>query len=129
MLVLLLLACLPEATHIDPPAPGEVAPVTAPAPAPADPVAAMRAQPLDYTRHARCRMGCRKFDEGEVKAILATGTFDPSRSRHDGDCPSHALEGTTSDGQHARMVFAACPDETRVVTVIDLDTDWPCDCD
>jgi hypothetical protein len=28
-----------------------------------------------------------------------------------------------------RIVYAACADETRVVTVIDLDTEWPCgDC-
>jgi len=74
-------------------------------------------------------MGCRKFDEAEVRQILADGVLDPGRSRTDGPCPSHALEGTTRDGQRARIVFAACRDETRVVTVIDLDTDWPCACD
>lgn len=93
-------------------------------------VAAMRSRPLDYTRHARCRMDCRKIDEGEVEAILKRdGVLDPDRSRSDGACPSHALEGRTRDGQQVRVVYAACADETRVVTVIDLDTDWPCgDC-
>jgi hypothetical protein len=73
-------------------------------------------------------MACRHLDEAEVRQILAEGTRDPARTRTDGRCPSHALEGRTRDGQRARVVFAACPDETRVVTAIDLDTDWPCDC-
>jgi len=94
-----------------------------------DPVASMRGRPVAYTHHARCRMSCRRFDEDEVEQVLRDGVLDPERTRLDGECPSHALEGTTRDGQRARMVFAACPTETRVVTVIDLDTDWPCACD
>lgn len=98
-------------------------------PAPDDPVAALRAKPITLTQHARCRMGCRKFTEDELEGLLETGTFVPERTRLDGECPSHALEGTTADGQRARAVFADCPGEARVVTVIDLDTDWPCACD
>ena len=93
------------------------------------PLAEMRAAPLSFTQHGRCRMRCRQFDEAEVRHVLATGELQPERTRLDGRCPSHALEGTTPDGQQARMVFAACPGDTRLVTAIDLDRSWPCDCD
>lgn len=91
------------------------------------PLAEMRARPVVYTRHARCRMDCRHIDEQEVAAVLATGRHDPSRTRK-GPCTSHALEGPDSDGGPLRIVFAACAKETKVVTVIDLDDSFPCDC-
>lgn len=93
-------------------------------------VVAMRKQPLQLTFHGECRMECRRIDRQEVEAILhGDGVRRPERTRTDGECPTHALEGRTRDGQNARLVFAACPDETRLVTAIDLDTDWPCgDC-
>lgn len=94
-----------------------------------DPIAVMRTRPLAYTRHARCRMSCRAIDEAEVAQVLRDGVLEPDRTRLDGECPSHALRGRTADGQEARVVFAACPDETRVVTVIDLGADPACDCD
>ena len=90
----------------------------------------MRDQKLIYTQHGSCRMECRNIDEDEVQAILnKDGVLQPERSRTDGDCPTHALEGETGDGQEVRVVYAACEDVTKVVTVIDLNTDWPCgDC-
>ncbi len=92
-----------------------------------DPAAAMRTKPLRWSKHARCRMECRRVDEGEVRAALAHGTRDPTRTRHEpGRCPTHALAHRSDDGQDLRVVFAACEDETVVVTVIDLGTDWPC---
>jgi hypothetical protein len=94
-----------------------------------DPVADMRGRPIELTRHARCRMECRHIDRGEVEHVLATGTLEPGRSRDDGRCPSHALRGTDSEGGPLRVVFAACPTKTRVVTAIDLDDDFPCACD
>ncbi len=74
-------------------------------------------------------MDCRKVDEAEARAVLRTGRLDPARSRDDGPCPSHAIEGPGSDGHRLRVVFAACPAETRLVTAIDLDQDWACACD
>ena len=60
---------------------------------------------------------------------MRDGVRNPARTRTDGECPTHALEGRTRDDQQARVVFAACPNKTRLVTAIDLDTDWPCgDC-
>lgn len=105
------------------------APRPAPAP-PSDPVATMRTRDLAWSDHARCRMACRHIDEVEVHEALAHGTLDPDRSREEpGRCPTHALHHRSRDGQDLRVVFAACEDETVVVTAIDLGRDWPCpDC-
>jgi len=108
---------------------GEVAQVPGPTAPDGDPRAAMAAQPLVYTRHARCRMGCREVSEAEVVALLREGRWVPERTRLDGECPSHALEGRSADGQELRVVYAACAGETRVVTAIDLGEDHPCSCE
>ncbi len=105
---------------------GTSVPVSAPAD---DPLSGLRARPLSYTHHARCRMGCRDVTEAEVKEVLLEGSWVPERTRLDGECPSHAIEGRSADGQHLRIVYAACADTTRVVTAIDLDVEHPCDCD
>jgi hypothetical protein len=116
----------PPPTQTAPPAKASPAPVTPPA----DPVVeALRGQPLRLTRHARCRMDCRHISSAEVDEVLREGTRDPARTRTDGPCPSHALEDHMADGRELRVVFAECADETRVVTVIDLDRDWDCACE
>ena len=43
-------------------------------------------------------------------------------------CPRYAVEGITQDNQKTRIVFAQCNEKTEVVTVIDLDTEWSCNC-
>ncbi len=84
---------------------------------------------LIYTKHARCRMACRHIDESEVKDILENGVVNDRKSepaaRPD---PKYALEGRTRDGQQVRIVFAPTGRGMVVITVIDLDTDWSCDC-
>ncbi len=89
-----------------------------------------KASHLVYTKHARCRMDCRKIDESEVREILEKGTLNYAKSAPaDKPCPTYALEGTTHDQQRVRIVFAGCSnDELKVVTCIDLDTDWQCAC-
>lgn len=90
-------------------------------------LAAMRDRPLRWSEHARCRMACRQVSEAEVRAALARGVLDPTRTRQEpGRCPTHAVHDRSDDGQPLRVVFAACDDATVVVTVIDLGTDWPC---
>jgi hypothetical protein len=88
-----------------------------------------RAGKLIFTKHARCRMGCRHIDESEVQEILESGIVNDRKSepaaRPD---PKYALEGKTHDGQQVRIIFAPSPRGMVVVTVIDLDTDWTCDC-
>jgi len=89
-----------------------------------------RAARLEYTVHARCRMECRHVTEKEVQEIMAQGRIDLAKSNlHDRPCPTYALEGYSHEGQHLRIVFAPCDDATRVVTCIDLDKHWTCNCD
>jgi hypothetical protein len=85
---------------------------------------------ITYTKHAKCRMACRHLDQSEVSEMLENGKVNLNKSNdRPGDCPTYALEGNTHDGQHARMVFAFCKgQDVKVITVIDLDNDWPCDC-
>ena len=85
---------------------------------------------LTYSKHARCRMECRKIDKDEVEEILTKGiiNFAKSDTGSSGD-PRYALEGITSDNQRVRIVVAAAEHATVLVTCIDLDRDWPCRCD
>ena len=74
-------------------------------------------------------MACRHIDEAEVQEILQKGRInydksDPA-SRPD---PRYALEGTTRDGQEVRIVFAQADNGAVVVTVIDLQKEWSCNC-
>jgi hypothetical protein len=73
-------------------------------------------------------MECRHIDESEVKEILKEGVINYSKVEEDDKGKTYPLEGTTHDKQHVRIVFAPHSNELVVVTVIDLDTEWPCDC-
>lgn len=86
---------------------------------------------LIYTRHARCRMGCRYISEDEIAYILRNGKMNKRKSKpHDAPCPTYALEGITpKDKQEVRIVFAACDDVTKVITAIDLENEYQCHCD
>ena len=86
---------------------------------------------LVYTKHARCRMGCRYISEEEVAYILRNGKINKRKSKpYDAPCPTYALEGITpKDRQEVRIVFAACDDETKVITTIDLENEYQCHCD
>lgn len=84
---------------------------------------------LIISKHAACRMDCRKIDEREIREILRQGTINWSKSEpQNKPDPKYALEGTTSDNQKVRIVFADSPKGLVVVTVIDLVTDWECAC-
>lgn len=84
---------------------------------------------LVFSRHARCRMGCRHISEDEVKDILRNGRINNQKSDLRGDPdPRYAVEGPTADGQEVRIIFAQSPRGVVVVTVIDLGREWPCDC-
>lgn len=83
---------------------------------------------LIYSKHARCRMECRHIDESEVKEILEAGKLNSNKIESSDKGKSYPLEGVTHDKQHVRIVFAPKKQSLVVVTVIDLDNDWPCDC-
>ena len=81
-----------------------------------------------YSRHARCRMNCRHIDESEVMEILQNGKLNYQKIEKGNRGKTFPLEGITHDKQKVRIVFAPKQDELVVVTVIDLDKDWACDC-
>ena len=83
---------------------------------------------ISYSKHARCRMDCRHIDEMEVKEILESGVINYNKVEKDEQGISIPLEGVTRDGQKVRIVFAPKKNKTIVVTAIDLNKDWPCDC-
>ena len=87
-----------------------------------------RAGSLVFSKHARCRMDCRHIDESEVREILEKGEINYSRVEESDQGRSYPLEGITHDQQHVRIVFAPKKDSLVVVTVIDLDKEWACDC-
>jgi hypothetical protein len=81
-----------------------------------------------YSKHAHCRMDCRHITEAEVKEILLDGKVNERKIEEDDRGTTYPLEGI-ADGHHLRIVFAPKEnDAVEVVTCIDLDTDWPCDC-
>ena len=81
-----------------------------------------------YSRHALCRMNCRHIDETEVKEILKDGTVNFNKIEENDKGIPYPVEGTTHEGQHVRIVFAPHENKLTVVTVIDLDKEWECDC-
>lgn len=83
---------------------------------------------LIFTKHARCRMECRHIDETEVKEILEDGVINYNKVEESEKGKSYPLEGFTHDKQHVRIVFAPKRNDLVVVTVIDLERDWPCNC-
>jgi len=84
---------------------------------------------LIFTHHAKCRMNCRRIDSAEVAEILVKGKINANKS--DLANPSdlkYALEGRSADNQKIRIIIAPENNGMVVVTVIDLEKDWKCDC-
>ncbi|HRQ50913.1 MAG TPA: DUF4258 domain-containing protein [Agriterribacter sp.] len=85
--------------------------------------------PLLYTRHARCRMDCRHIDEREIADILQKGKINYSKSDlHAKPDPKYALEGITHDNQQVRVIFAPSRRGMVVITCIDMNKEWECNC-
>jgi hypothetical protein len=85
---------------------------------------------LILTKHAKCRMGCRNITVQEIKEIISEGKINWEKSGigSQGDS-TFALEGISEEKQHIRVVVAPEKDGLVVITCIDLDRNWACDCD
>lgn len=85
---------------------------------------------LVLTKHARCRMDCRKIDAYEIQEVINMNNINRNKSKpaSNGRCESIAYEGRTRDGQRTRVVIGDCEDDPIVITVIDLDTKHNCSC-
>jgi len=82
-----------------------------------------------YTKHAKCRMDCRHISKEEINFIREKGNINYRKSDlEDQPCPTVAKEGRSKDGQMLRIVFAECDNETKVVTAIDLENEYTCNC-
>lgn len=82
-----------------------------------------------FSKHAKCRMDCRNIDEAEVKDILKKGKLNHKKIQSDKRGKTYPVEGITKDKQRVRIVFAPKGDDALVVvTVIDLENEWKCDC-
>jgi Domain of unknown function (DUF4258) len=90
---------------------------------------AFRHNTIYYTKHAKCRMKCRYIDQEEVKEILEDGIINYSKSEPNASrCPKYAVEGITHDKQKVRIIVGDCATQASIITVIDLENDFACDC-
>ncbi|WP_222164947.1 DUF4258 domain-containing protein [Edaphocola aurantiacus] len=85
--------------------------------------------PLQYTKHARCRMDCRGISEAEVREVLREGHINYQKSDlNDTPCPTYAIEDRVAEGQDLRIVFGICDQSVKVITCIDLSEEHDCAC-
>ena len=84
---------------------------------------------LILTKHAKCRMDCRHITEDEIKEIIQDGKVNEAKSGQGtrGD-ETYALEGYSNEHQHLRIVVSPESDGLVVITCIDLDNEWECNC-
>ena len=84
---------------------------------------------LILTKHVKCRMDCRHITTEELKEIIHEGNVNYTKSGKGskGDA-TYALEGYSDEHQHLRVVVAPENDGLVVITCIDLDKEWPCNC-
>lgn len=84
---------------------------------------------LKYSNHARCRMDCRHITDAEVEKVLKNGVINYRKSELNADdCHKKYAVEDYADNQHLRIVFAPCGNTVTVVTCIDIDKEWQCDC-
>ena len=84
---------------------------------------------LILTKHARCRMDCRQITIDEIKEILEKGNVNRAKSGigTKGDS-TYALEGYSHENQHIRVIVAPENEDLVVITCMDLNKEWPCNC-
>jgi hypothetical protein len=80
-----------------------------------------------------CRMDCRFVSKKDVLESLFKGRVNRRKSdlqTSPGGCAKVVVDATISKGngrtKNVQNVFAACEDETRLLTAIDTSTNWPC---
>ncbi len=82
-----------------------------------------------FTKHALCRMDCRKISEDDIKNIVSQNHINEYKSNlNDQPCPTKAFEGKNNKGEDLRIVVGECASEKKIITVINLDKDYPCYC-
>lgn len=87
-------------------------------------------KPMVYTDHAICRMKCRFVTEEDIQESLKSGKVNARKSdTRLRPCAKFVVDAKVGQGRrNIETVFSACPANTKVVTVIDQDTNWECYC-
>ena len=82
------------------------------------------------TKHAKCRMKCRNIDRSEIDHTLKKGKVNRRKSNYQKKpCPIESREAfSQKDKQKIRVVAAKCLDVVKIITVIDLDNEYQCNC-
>ncbi|MFL5739375.1 MAG: DUF4258 domain-containing protein [Flavisolibacter sp.] len=84
---------------------------------------------LSYSTHALCRMDCWHVNKEDIEEIMEKGIIIFNRSnRYGRPCPSFVLQGVLERGQHLRVLFYQCREETRVVNCDETGKDPTCPC-
>lgn len=82
-----------------------------------------------YSRHAKCRMQCRDITEAEINEVLQEGKINYRKSElQKDDCQKRYAVEDKANGQYIRIVVAQCDNILTVITCIDLDKEWSCEC-
>ncbi|MBN8703151.1 MAG: DUF4258 domain-containing protein [Bacteroidetes bacterium] len=91
----------------------------------------LQSQKIEYSKHATCRMNCRNISKNTVKELLQKGSINYKKSEvQNKPCPKYAVEGTTAQNQHVRIIVADCDSISTIVTAIDLDRETDsCECE
>ena len=86
------------------------------------------------TKHAACRMKCRFINKKEIQEIINKGKYNEKKSDMNPSnpkyCPSYVYEERSYEDQKIRIVMAHCDkdDFAKLVTVIDLENEYKCNC-
>ncbi len=86
------------------------------------------AEDIVLSKHAKCRMDCREISTAEILEILNKGKQNFQKTKQTDKGVSYAFEGFSKDGQEIRVIIAPKEEKFVVVTVIDLNEEWPCNC-
>ena len=89
---------------------------------------AFRQHRFKFSKHALCRMDCRKITEEEIKEVVQHGAINQHKSDlNANECPRYALEEKV-DNKRLRIIVGDCNDEAVIITVIDLGNEFDCHC-
>lgn len=85
---------------------------------------------IEYSHHAKCRMDCRHITEFDIKTLIEKGDINYDKSELDAeDCRKRfAIEGTSHNAR-LRIIVAPCGTTDNIITCIDLDKEWSCNCE
>lgn len=84
---------------------------------------------LIYTKHAVCRMNCRKISKADINNTLQLGSLNEKKSEPNAKpCPKYAYEWSNSEREDLRVIIAYCEDASKIITAINLDREFNCNC-